>query len=64
MNIDQQLYHIRSYLEELRAQNNPEVQDQIIDAQSEIMRLEAVIHSEAIQSQLTCQTPPLASPGE
>ena len=64
MKTQDQLYHIRSHLEELYAQNSTELQDQIIDAQAEIMRLEAVIYSEAIQSQLTSQSPPLDSPGE
>jgi hypothetical protein len=64
MNIEQQLYHTRSRLEELHAQNSAELQDQIIDTEAEIMRLEAVKYSEAIQSQLTSQSPPLADPGE
>ena len=64
MNIEQQLYHIRSHLEELHAQHRAELQDEIIDTEAEIMRLEAVKYSEAIQSQLTSQAPPLASPGE
>jgi hypothetical protein len=64
MNNQERLYHLKSHIEELTAQNSPDNQDQIIDSQSEIMRLEAVIHSEAIQSQLTSQSPPLANPGE
>ena len=64
MNIEQQLYHIRSHLEELHAQHRAELQDEIIDTEAEIMRLEAVKYSEAIQSQLTSQSPPLDSPGE
>jgi hypothetical protein len=64
MNLEQQLYHIRSHLEELHAQNRAELQDEIIDTEAEIMRLEAVKYSEAIQSQLTSQSPPLDNPGE
>jgi len=64
MNIQTRIYHLNSNIEELRAENPAQNQDQIIDLQSEVMRLEAVKYSEAIQSQLTSQTPPLASPGE
>lgn len=64
MNLEQQLYHIRSHLEELHSQRNPLLRDEIIDTEAEIMRLNAVIHSEAIQSQLTSQSPPLDNPGE